>query len=171
MTEACKVLKLDYTKIQFKYEGIGNRFQTSMNSCETDGQTFYINEDWADEVEKNNDVYDFQFLMYHEARHIYQKDEIQRFLMHETTKESPLVILSWKADNNHYIRNEGTPQSEFQNKQQSIEIDADAFAFALMLRKGIKQLRIYEPLENQILSRIEEIYKNIWGDSITLRER
>lgn len=44
--EACELLNVDHSKIPFAYDRIGKRFATTGNTCETDGNMLYINEDW-----------------------------------------------------------------------------------------------------------------------------
>ena len=43
--EACDVLRVNHQHITFAYDHIGERFRTEGNTCETDGNTLFINED------------------------------------------------------------------------------------------------------------------------------
>ena len=63
--EACQVLEISYQKIPFVYAHIGERFRTANNTCE-------VNEDWVIETLRTNFLYDLQYQMYYEARHLYQ---------------------------------------------------------------------------------------------------
>lgn len=43
--EACEVLGVNHRSIPFVYDHIGERFRTVGNTCETDGNRLFINED------------------------------------------------------------------------------------------------------------------------------
>ncbi len=159
--DACEELGVDYTKIPFAYERIGMRFRTSGNTCETDGSMLYINEDWIEEIIRTGFFYDFQYQMYHEARHFYQSMVIADFHKRGKTSELPATIRRWEAENLNYTRNEGNIETQKANAAQSIEIDANAFAIVMLQLKGITEPRA--PLEQwkETEKRAIEIYRII----------
>ena len=159
--EACGVLGVDHTQIPFAYERIGERFRTTGNTCETDGNKLFINEDWIDEIIKTGFFYDFQYQMYHEARHFYQSMVIADFHKRGKTSELPATIRRWEAETLNYSRNEGTIETQEVNAAQSIEIDANAFAIAMLQLKGVSEARA--PLEQwkETEKRAIEIYRVI----------
>lgn len=159
--EACVVLGIDHTMHPFAYDRIGERFATTGNTCETDGNILYINEDWIEETLRSGFFYDFQYQMYHEARHFYQSMTIDDFHKRGKTSELPATIRRWETENANYLRNEGTEETQKANAAQSVEIDANAFAIAMLQLKGISEARA--PLEQwkETEKRAIEIYRNI----------
>lgn len=159
--EACEVLGVDHTQIPFAYERIGERFRTAGNTCETDGNMLYINEDWIEEIINTGFFYDFQYQMYHEARHFYQSMVIADFHKRGKTSELPATIRRWEAENLNYSRNEGTIETQKANAAQSIEIDANAFAIAMLQLKGITEARAPEEQWEETEKRAIDIYRVI----------
>ena len=159
--EACEVLNVDHTKHPFAYDRIGERFSTTGNTCETDGNMLYINEDWIKETLRSGFFYDFQYQMYHEARHFYQSMVIDDFHKRGKTSELPATIRWWEAENANYVRNEGTDETQKANAAQSIEIDANAFAIAMLQLKGISEARAPEEQWKVTEERAIEIYRII----------
>ena len=159
--EACEVLGVDHSKIPFAYDRIGERFRTSGNTCETDGNMLYINEDWIEEIIRTGFYYDFQYQMYHEARHFYQSMVIEDYHKRGKSKELPVTIRQWEAENYNYARNEGTDETQKANAAQIIEIDANAFAIALLQLKGITEARVPEEQWKETEKRAIEIFRVI----------
>ncbi len=159
--EACEILEVDYSKISFVYDNIGERFKTTSNTCEAVGEILYINESWIKKVIKGNFLYDFQYQMYHEARHFYQGMIIADFHKRGKSKELPATIRQWEAEMLNYTRNEGTIETQKANAAQKMEIDANAFAIAMLYLKGITEARA--PIEQwaETEKRVFEILKVI----------
>lgn len=159
--EACEVLNVDHAKHPFAYDRIGERFATTGNTCETDGNILYINEDWIEETLRSGFFYDFQYQMYHEARHFYQSIVINDFHKRGKTSELPATIRRWESENANYLRNEGTEETQKANAAQSIEIDANAFAIAMLQLKGISEARAPQEQWKETEKRAIEIYRII----------
>lgn len=157
--EACGVLKVDSIDISFAYDNIGERFRTTNNSCEIDGKTLFINKDWIKECMKINDLYDLQYQMYHEARHLYQKMVIDDFHSRGKSSELPVTIQRWEHEFSNYQRNEGTEETQKANAAQKVEIDANAFAIALLYSKGIFEARAPKEHRKETEQRAQEIYE------------
>lgn len=159
--EACDVLSVNHQQIIFAYDHIGERFRTASNTCETDGNTLYINEDWIKMVIRDNFLYDLQYQMYHEARHYYQSFAIADFYARGKTSESVATIRQWEKENAEYARNEGTEETQRANAAQTIEIDANAFAIVMLHVKGIDEARAPEEQMKATEKRAQEIYKTL----------
>ena len=159
--EACEILDVDHRQIIFAYDHIGLRFKTPGNTCETDGNILYINEDWICEILRENFLYDLQYQMYHEARHYYQSMIIADFHARGKSKELPATIRQWELENANYQRNEGTEETQKANAAQKIEIDANAFAIAMLNLKGITEARAPEEQWQETAKRAQEIYRTI----------
>ena len=157
--EACSVLEVDHTQISFAYDHIGPRFKTTGNTCETDGNILYINEDWIKEILRIDFLYDLQYQMYHEVRHFYQSMIIADFHARGKSKELPATIHQWETENANYLRNEGTYETQKANATQMIEIDANAFAIAMLNIKGITEARAPEEQWEETEKRAIEIYR------------
>lgn len=155
--EACDVLQIGHSNICFVYERIGNRFKTPDNTCETGLNTLYINEDWLDKVLQEGFLYDLQYQMYHEARHFYQRTIIEDYHSRGKSREFPSTIRQWEAEFRNYKRNEGTPDTQKDNANQKVEIDANAFAIVLLSSKG-KEARAPEEQWEETEQRASEIY-------------
>lgn len=161
--EACKELGVATDNIRFTYEGIGQHFATSENAAESNSNDeVIINTDWIDATLESGDYYDFRFLMYHEARHFYQNMIIQDFLKRGKSKELPATIKQWIYEAKNYIRNEGTPESAKANRDQLMEIDANAFALCLLQKNGITEMRIPPGQEDVMIKRMKEIVLGVW---------
>lgn len=159
--EACEVLDVDHSKISFAYDSIGKMFRTVNNACEAASDILYINKDWVEWAIKSNFLYDLQYQMYHEARHFYQSMIIDDFHKRGKSKELPATISQWEAEKLNYIRNEGTIETQKANAAQKIEIDANAFAIAMLQLKGITEARAPEELWAETEKRAFEIFKVI----------
>lgn len=155
--EACKVLGVDYESIRFVYEHIGERFKTVGNTCETDGNILFINEDWIAETLRVDFLYDLQYQMYHEARHFYQGMVINDYHRRGKSCELPASIHKWEQEFENYVRNEGTEDSQKANATQSVEIDANAFANVMLSIKGFHQARAPKEQWKETEKRMREI--------------
>ena len=155
--EACDMLGINHQNIPFVYDHIGERFKTVENSCETDGNFLYINEDWIAETLRTNFLYDFQYQMYHEARHFYQDMVIDDFHSRGQSSELPATIRQWEMEFANYRRNEGTEETQKANASQKVEIDANAFAIVMLNKKGITEARMPEEQWQETEKRAWEI--------------
>lgn len=99
--------------------------------------------------------------MYHEARHYYQSMIIADFHARGKSKELPATIRQWELENANYQRNEGTEETQKANAAQKIEIDANAFAIAMLNLKGITEARAPEEQWQETAKRAQEIYRTI----------
>lgn len=159
--EACEVLGVNHRSIPFVYDHIGDRFRTVGNTCETDGNRLFINEDWLIMCLNTNYLYDLQYQMYHEARHFYQSMVIADFHARGKSSELPSTIRQWENECLHYQRNEGTDETQKANASQKMEIDANAFAIVMLSTKGITEARAPEEQWEETAQRAQEIYRNL----------
>ena len=97
--------------------------------------------------------------MYHEVRHFYQSMIIADFHARGKSKELPATIHQWETENANYLRNEGTYETQKANATQMIEIDANAFAIAMLNIKGITEARAPEEQWEETEKRAIEIYR------------
>lgn len=164
--EACKVLFIDSSLYEFQYETIGERFATLDNAAEMDGHILHINEDWVRNSINEEAEFDLRYIMYHEVRHIYQHRVIAEFEKTGRSSELPVIILSWMQDFSVYIRNEGDEDSWQKNISQSVEIDANAFANAMLLKHNLGA-RIAPGQENIMPKAIVNMVKRLW--KVTLK--
>ncbi|WP_195281296.1 hypothetical protein [Parabacteroides johnsonii] len=164
--EACKELRVDGSQYEFQYETIGERFATLDNAAEMDGHILHINEDWVKNSIKENAEFDLRYILCHEVRHIYQHRVIAEFEETGRSSELPVTILSWKQDFSAYTRNEGDTDSWQKNISQSVEIDANAFANAMLLKHNLGA-RIASGQENIMQKAIANIAKRLW--KVTLK--
>lgn len=164
--EACEVLRIDGSQYEFQYETIGQRFATVDNAAEMQNYTLYINEDWIKNSISEDAEFDLRYILYHEARHIYQHKVIEEFEVTGRSSELPVTILSWKQEFSTYIRNEGDDDSWQKNISQSVEIDANAFANAMLIKHNL-EVRIIPGQEEIMLKAIENMVKRLWN--VTLK--
>lgn len=158
--EACTILEIDFQKIQFSYEKIGERFRTPSNTCETGDNILHINVDWIINILKENFLYDLRYQMYHEARHFYQRMAIIDPSYRVRFGESNENIQIWGFEFSHYHRNEGTIETQKDNAAQFVEIDANAFAIVLLMKHN-EPARCPEDQLQQTRLRANEIYEKL----------
>ena len=158
--EACRILRIDYKHIIFVYEHTGKRFRTINNTCEVEGDIVFINEDWLSRVLLDDFLYDLQYQMYHEARHFYQQKVIADYRDRGVSSELGTTISQWENEFKNYKRNEGTPETQKDNANQKVEIDANAFAIVLLSSKG-KEARAPEEQWEETERRASEIFKDL----------
>lgn len=164
--EACQELKIDSSAYKFQFEKIGERFATNAIAAEMVGNTLHINEDWVFNALESNAEFDLMYIMYHEARHIYQHIVIADFDERGKSCELPADILSWKRDFSDYVRNEGDEKSWADNISQSVEIDANAFANAMLIKHNMGA-RIAPGQEDIMPKHIRSIAKKLWNATIS----
>lgn len=157
--EACKVLNVNYEAIDFAYEGIGNRFKRNDVTCETAENTLYVNTEWIKMLPADDD-YDMQYQMYHEARHFYQHNAIADYNARGKTSELPSTIKKWEHESCNYIPNEGTKEERKAYAAQDVEIDANAFANAMLLAKGYNYTKAPEEQKEETDVRTLTIFTN-----------
>lgn len=155
-TEASKVLNIDYKSIDFEYECIGKRFKTNDVTCETSDNKLFINLDWLNMLPENED-YDLQYQMYHEARHFYQHYAIKDYHTRGKTSELPSTIKKWETESSNYIPNEGTEDKRKAYAVQDVEIDANAFAIAMLSKKGYDEAKIPKDQVEKTMNKAIEI--------------
>lgn len=160
--EGCKELHVDSSLYKFQFEKIGKHFATVENSAELEGHVMYVNEDWVEGAFQRDEEFDLMFVMYHEARHIYQHKVIADFEERGKSSELPAVIASWKHDFENYLRNEGDADSWWKNVSQSVEIDANAFANAMLIKHEMGA-RIPPGQEEIMKKSIINIVKKLWN--------
>ena len=158
--DACEVLRIDHKAIDFVYEGIGERFKTNDVTCETAENKLFINLKWIEMLSENDD-YDLQYQMYHEARHFYQHMVIADYEARGKTSELQSTINKWKSESLNYIPNEGTEGEREAYAAQDVEIDANAFAIAMLYAKGIDKAKAPEEQMNDTLDRATDIYSSL----------
>jgi hypothetical protein len=160
--EACKVLNVNHETIDFAYEGIGERFKTNDVTCETAENILYINLKWLEMLPDNdNGDYDLRHQMYHEARHFYQHNAIADYHTRGKTTELPSTIKKWEFESSNYKPNEGTEEERKAYAVQDVEIDANAFAIAMLHANGIDKARIPAELMVETSKRAQEIYSRL----------
>ncbi len=164
--EACKELHIDSSVYKFQFEKIGQRFASNKNAAEMVGKILYINENWVVKALESNAEFDLMYIMYHEVRHIYQHKVITDFDKRGKSSELPIVIASWKHDFSNYIRNEGDDASWQNNIGQSVEVDANAFANAMLIKHGMGA-RIAPGQEDIMQRSIKQIAKRLWNTTIS----
>ena len=91
---------------------------------------------------------------------------IEEFEVTGRSSELPVTILSWKQEFSTYIRNEGDDDSWQKNISQSVEIDANAFANAMLIKHNL-EVRIIPGQEEIMLKAIENMVKRLWN--VTLK--
>lgn len=122
-----------------------HRFKTLENAseCNTDEDgngIIYINGPWfVDRINEHQD--DVEFFIFHELRHIHQKNQIRLLSTGYRTRESIKIVEAWKDGFKNYRRNEGG-ESQEANVRQEVEIDANAYGIILeiLYRNGRKPL-------------------------------
>jgi hypothetical protein len=77
------------------------------------------------------------------------------------SNELPVLILAWKENLRNYSRNEGLGESMRCNAEQPIELDANAFANAMLIKENYPT-RILDGQEERMIKRIREICWKLW---------
>lgn len=108
--------------IKFERVGAGTFDNQIIGAVCRNSHTIVVNVDWY----KNTSDDDIKFLLRHEARHMYQMSQIEKYQTGEKTQEKLETIRQWAYEFTHYIPN--TPGTEVQHFQQACELDAYVFA-------------------------------------------
>jgi hypothetical protein len=117
--------------ISIFFESIGDRFQTLENASELEGNKLYVNIDWLNLMETQNNESEIRLLIYHEMRHVYQISQITKWRNRQQVKEDLVTITRWEAEFSQYRRNVGNSSTLFYYRQ-FVEIDAYAFGIYLL---------------------------------------
>lgn len=101
------------------------------------GDSIVFNRNWLrrelEELSEEIDlVDDVRFFVFHELRHVYQKYQIKRLENKESIRESFETVSQWRKDFENYKTNFGDNESQEDNLRQEVEIDANAYAIALL---------------------------------------
>lgn len=154
-------------KLNICLEPVGNRFATLDNACEVTDDTLYVNQDWLWQQSLLGDETEVRLLIYHEMRHIYQREEVKKRQLAQPLKEPLPLVLKWEYELTHYQRNEGGV-STAKYYQQSIEIDAYAFAICLLNmdvemgeKLSLNTSSIPDEIDRAVLHRVREIYRDL----------
>lgn len=117
--------------IIIKLESIGDRFKTLENAAEKCSDDLYVNLDWLKSMKQNPDETEVRLIIYHEIRHFYQVEEVEKLKKNLLTIEDVSIIQKWYEEFANYKRNEGGDTKKDYYKQ-SIEVDAYAFGICLL---------------------------------------
>lgn len=110
------------------------RFPTNENASETlfEKNGIVINRVWAERCLQEN-IPEFEFMMFHELRHYHQKAVIKQYQeTGSSTIETKSDIEQWIIDYSDYKRNNGDDATRADNAIQMIERDANAYALSLL---------------------------------------
>ena len=126
--DALSMLRVESSRYFLTFEKMGNMFLTLENAVEIDltNNIVYINEEWAN-LAINEMPSDLFFQMAHEARHIYQREEIIKYIGGKKHSEPSDIVKSWIANRKNYKRNVGG-NSVLYYQRQPVEVDTNAFA-------------------------------------------
>ena len=111
-----------------------------------------VNVVFVDRAYRENRVFDIEYFLLHEMRHIYQHIQIQKYKSKEHTI-GEAFILKWIEEGKNYIKSldeNGNENPDYY--KQDCELDAYAFSYAVM---SYKYSRKYNPLLF-----VPEIYKH-----------
>lgn len=113
--------------IEIEVESVGEgTFLDTKIGCVTRGFTLVINSDWFTSVDNQ----DIKYIIWHEIRHMYQLQQTKQLVGYQPCCESISVVNQWLYEWNNYIPN--TVETETEHFKQHIEIDAYAFALAML---------------------------------------
>lgn len=113
--------------IEIKVESVGEgTFHDKKIGCVTRGFTLVINSDWFTSADNQ----DIKYIIWHEVRHMYQQQQIKQLVENQACSENIAVVNQWANEWNHYIPN--TAATENHHFEQRIEVDAYAFALAML---------------------------------------
>lgn len=124
-------------------------------SAYTKDSIIYMNREWTMNVDEINVIH----VMFHEARHIYQ-----RFLV-EGKRESKYIskkdIEQWAIEFSHYVLPENEEKQDNNYYSQSIEIDAIAFSNLLVLKMFDVKAEVLPEIKEKVEERTKEVYNEI----------
>ena len=111
-----------------------------------------INVLFVDDAYKNNKIFEIEYFLLHEMRHIYQHNQIELYNNNEQTVDSR-YIEHWIKEGQNYIKSlDESGNENIEYFKQDCELDAYAFSYAAMHHK-------YRGIYDSFLF-IPEIYKN-----------
>ena len=92
------------------------------------------------------DFHTIEYFLMHEIRHIFQRIEIEDYINGKATAVDENIVKRWKEEEEHYVTaldKDGNENKEYFS--QDLELDAYAFAYAIMVYKYGKNLNLYIP--------------------------
>ena len=113
-------------RIQYRYERIGEGKFTDIKTPVVTSIPYIltVNIDWYESA----DEYDVKLMLRHEARHLYQQNQIEKLSLGKPVAEDANMILQWDNEfiPDNYVSN--MPGKEREHFTQACEIDAYVFA-------------------------------------------
>lgn len=95
-----------------------------------------VNLAYVDEAYSNNALYDIEYFLIHEMRHVYQHLEIKKYNNKEKISVDSELIKDWIEEGKNYVASVNENREEnIDYFRQKCELDAYAFSFALMHQK------------------------------------
>ena len=96
-----------------------------------DGMSIVFNYDWLERSlpEHSDDV---RFFTFHELRHVHQKNLVRLYRLGKEVEEVTDNIEKWGYEFDNYVTNKGDQCTQTNNLNQEIELDANAYALALI---------------------------------------
>lgn len=153
LSDASSALNIDLQGYKVSFDDWTSK---GVNHCgiNTDLKIIACNIGWIESCIAADDDYDIPYLLMHEIRHEYQKREIEALRSGKPTNEPKVLIEKWDKEFKNYIWNDGTPLKESQNQCQSVEVDANAFAAIMMMkRNGNMEVRFHEDAFEKTIKR------------------
>ena len=120
-------------RIQYRLVWDDNLSITAAVNRETNLLT--VNLAFVDEEYRNNRIYNIEYFILHEMRHIYQHIQIKKYKTKEN-EVGPSFIEKWIEEGKNYVTaldKEGNENPDY--PKQDCEFDAYAFSFAVMHHK------------------------------------
>ena len=93
--------------------------------CVAKDRTLVVNMDWFNKTSEKDIIY----IIWHEARHFYQRQQVEAFQKGLICIEELDTLITWEEEFNSYVPN--TAITEQKHFSQKIEMDAYAFASAM----------------------------------------
>ena len=120
-----------------------------------------INVVFVDRAYKDNRIFDIEYFLLHEMRHIYQHIQIERYSVNKNTID-PVFILKWIEEGKNYIKALDENGNENPNYfKQDCEFDAYAFSYAVMSHKYSRKFNslLFVPsvYENEFKKEFKEV--------------
>lgn len=115
----------DYNdKVEIIYERIGEGTFTNdkIGAVNREPATIVVNINWYETAEER----DIKGILRHEARHLYQRSQVRKYLEGLPISEDPKKIEEWAKNFQFYIPN--TPMTEVQHFKQACEYDAYVYS-------------------------------------------
>lgn len=112
-----------------------------------------INYNWFIDCLIHNKGYEIEYFLIHETRHVFQHIVIKEYREHKDTGVSEDIVKRWIEEGKHYITSidmDGKVNIDY--FKQDVELDAFAFAYALMSYK-------YKAKYDDLLY-VNDLYKN-----------